>query len=423
MKTMKILVSAYACEPGRGSEPGVGWNWALQIGRFHEAWVLTRPCYRAAIQEAMAKRPQENVHWVYFDLPQWARWWNKNDRGIHFHYYIWQICAYFIGKRLHREIGFDLTHHVTNACYWMPSFLALLPIPLVWGPVGGGESAPRDFWDSFGFRGEIYETLRDLAQSLGRLDPFVRITARRARIGLATTAETEIRMRALGCRNTAILSAIGLPPIERIKLNSFALRCATPFRIISIGNLLHWKGFGLGVQAFARIQDQCPDSEYWILGEGPERKRLETLARELGIADKVRFWGAIPRAQVLEKLAECDVLLHPSLHDSGGWVCLEGMAAGRPVICLDLGGPGLQVTDDVGIKVAASKTGQAVEDLAAAVSRIANDQALRARMGEASRRRVEEHFDWDKKGELLAQIYSGLTVEELPSTRVEPEIA
>jgi glycosyltransferase involved in cell wall biosynthesis len=411
---MKVLISAYACEPGRGSEPGVGWNWALQIGRFHEAWVLTRPCYRGAVSKAMSERPLENIHWVYFDLPEWARWWNKNDTGIHIHYYIWQICAYFVGKKLHREIEFNLAHHVTNACYWMPSFLALLPIPIVWGPVGGGESAPRGFWESFSLYGKVYEILRTLAQGLGRLDPFVRMTARRAAIGLATTAETEVRMRGLGCRNTAILPAIGLHILDRVLLNGFALRWENPFRIVSIGNLLHWKGFDLGLQAFAKIQRQFPDSEYWIIGEGPERKRLETLAHELGVTAKVRFVGAIPRAQVLKKLAQCDVLMHPSLHDSGGWVCLEAMAAGRPVICLALGGPALQVTDDAGIKVIASTTDQAVGELAAAVCRIASNQVLRAHMSDASRRRVEEHFDWDKKGEFLAQIYADLATEECP---------
>jgi hypothetical protein len=72
----------------------VGWNWALQISRLHEAWVLTRPCYHRAIIEATHGQPLTNIHWIYFDLPRWARWWNKEDRGIHLHCYLWQICAF-----------------------------------------------------------------------------------------------------------------------------------------------------------------------------------------------------------------------------------------------------------------------------------------------------------------------------------------
>jgi glycosyltransferase involved in cell wall biosynthesis len=131
------------------------------------------------------------------------------------------------------------------------------------------------------------------------------------------------------------------------------------------------------------------------------------------VAGSVTFWGVIPRWQVLEKLAECDVLLHPSLHDSGGWVCLEAMAAGRPVVCLDLGGPALQVTEDTGIKVPATSPEQVVSDLAAAMMQLAEDPDLRIRLGVAARQRVQEHFNWDKKGLFMAKLYQSLsTVEE-----------
>ena len=114
------------------------------------------------------------------------------------------------------------------------------------------------------------------------------------------------------------------------------------------------KAFHLGLRAFAQFHRQLPESEYWIIGDGPERKGLERLARQLGVAESVRFWGWLPRPEALRLLAECDVLVHPTLHDSGGWVCLEAMVAARPVVCLDLGGPGVQVTDETGIKLPAT---------------------------------------------------------------------
>jgi glycosyltransferase involved in cell wall biosynthesis len=113
----------------------------------------------------------------------------------------------------------------------------------------------------------------------------------------------------------------------------------------------------------------------------------------------------IPRSEVLGKLADCDVLVHPSLHDSGGWACLEAMAAGRPVLCLDLGGPAFQVTEETGIKVPATSPEQVVSDLAAAMTRLAGDSALRVRLGIAARQRVLEHFDWSGKGDWLSGVY------------------
>jgi glycosyltransferase involved in cell wall biosynthesis len=405
---MRVLLAAYACEPEKGSEPGVGWNWVGQIARFHEVWVITRANNQDSIKQSLAKRPLPNVHWVYFDLPRWARFWKRESRGIHLYYFLWQLGAYFLARKLHRQVGFDLVHHVTLVNYWMPSFLALLPPPFVWGPVGGGESTPRSFWRSLSLRGKVYEALRDLARRVSELNPLLRLPARRSAIGLATTAETARRLRAIGCRNVSLSSEAGLTADEMLQLSSLPFRENDIFRVVSVGNLLHLKGFELGLRAFARFQQRFPAAEYWIIGDGPERKRLERLTRELDLSDKVTFMGAVPRREVFGKLAECDVLLHPALHDSGGWVCLEAMAAGRPVICLDLGGPATRVTNDSGIKVPATSPQQAVSDLAAAMTRLADDPALRFRLAQTGRQRVAEKFDWDQKGNRMANLYAAL---------------
>lgn len=402
---MRVVVSAYACEPGMGSEPGIGWNWVRQIARFHQVWVITRPNSRHAIEAALAKEPLPNVQWVYYDLPRWACLWKSGVVGSSLRYYLWQLGAYFVGRKLHRQVRLDLIHHVTIGCYWRPSFLALLPVRFVWGPVGGGESAPRAFSSTFSLRGKTYELFRDIARAVPHLDPFVRFTARRAAVGLATTEETAARMRKLGCRELSILSQVALPSEEITMLANMPMRRTGPFRLLSVGRFIHWKGFELGLKAFGQFHTSFPSSEYWLIGDGPERKRLERLTRELGVAERVTFWGALPRVEALAKLAECDVLVHPSLHDSGGWVCAEAMAAGRPVICLDLGGPALQVTEETGIKVPAISPEQAVRDLAAAMHKLAADPDLRARMGRADRERVERDFDWHKKCDLMMRIY------------------
>ena len=132
-RPLKILISAYACEPGKGSEPGVGWNNVEQAARFYHVWVMTRSNNRALIEEALAAQPMPNVHWIYLDLPHWASFWKKGQRGIHLYYSLWQILAYRKARRLHHDVGFDLAHHVTFVNYWLPIFLPLLPIPFVWG--------------------------------------------------------------------------------------------------------------------------------------------------------------------------------------------------------------------------------------------------------------------------------------------------
>jgi glycosyltransferase involved in cell wall biosynthesis len=401
---MRILVSGYACSPGRGSEQGVGWHRIRQLARFHEVWGITRVKNREPIEAAMAREPLPNVHFVYHDLPRWARFWKKHRRGIHLYYYLWQLTAYLKARKLHRKVGFDQVHHVTFCNYWMPSFMALLPVPFQWGPVGGGEAPPFSFWRCYSTRGKVFELLRTVAQRLGEMDPFLRATARRSAVALATTDRTAERLKILGCRDVMVYSEAGLPQEEIERLGEIPSRRGGLFRLVSLGDLLHLKGFELGLRAFAQFQQKFPQSEYWLMGEGPERKRLQRIARELGVEGSVKFWGRIPRAEVLEKLEQCDVLVHPSLHDSGGWVCLEAMAAGRPVICLDIGGPGLQVSAQTGVKVKAIAPKQAIIDMAAAMEQLAQNPELRDQMGEAGRERVRKIFAWDKKGEWLRDL-------------------
>lgn len=403
---MRILISAYACEPGKGSEPAVGWNCVRQIASFHEVWVITRANNRESIEAVLAMAPLPNAHWVYFDLPHWARFWKKGKRGVHLYYYLWQVGAYLMARRLLRTLKFDLVQHLTFGNYWMASFLVLLPPPFIWGPVGGGESPPAGFWRSFSFRGKVFEALRNLARGVGELDPFVRLTARRAAVGVATTEETAVRLRGLGCREVVLLSQVGLPKDEIDRLGGFPIRQTGPFRLVSIGNLLHWKGFDLGLRGFAKFHDGFPSSEYWLIGEGPERKRLERLARHLGVADKVTFWEALPRHEVFEKLAQCDVLVHPSLHDAGGFVCSEAMAAGRPVICLNVGGPAVQVTRETGFEIPAITPEQAAHGIALALRVLAGNRDLCFRLGQAGRCRVWEHFSMESTGNFLANLYA-----------------
>jgi glycosyltransferase involved in cell wall biosynthesis len=403
--SLKVLVSAYACEPEKGSEPGVGWNWVKQIARFHEVWAITRANNRPAIEKAMIEGPLPNVHWIYFDLPPWARFWKRGQRGAHFYYYLWQIGAYFVGRHLHRDVGFDLVHHVTIVNYWLPSFLAMLPVPFLWGPVGGGDHTPKLFYKTFSRRGKMYEYLRRKACWIGEHDPFVLHTARRARMGFATTPETAKRLKKLGCQTVELLPQVALSHDEITHLAATPLRYDGPFRLVSMGRLLHLKGFHLGLMAFARFQQRFPHSEYWFIGDGAEHRKLERLAQRLGVEEKVHFWGNLPRHQALQKLAACDALVHPSLHESGALVCLEAMAAGRPVICLDLGGPALQMTDETGFKLSAISPDQVLASLTEAMFQLAHDPGRRASIADAARKRVAQYFDWNQKGELIARRY------------------
>lgn len=408
---MKVLISAYSCEPGQGSEPGIGWNCVREVAKYHQVWVLTRPDESQTIIEAeLAANPIPNLKFVYFTLPFWqdSRRWGQSG-GMQFHYYFWQIQAYFVARKLHQQIQFDLVHHVTFVRHASPSFLSLLPLPFVWGPVGGGESAPSSYWQDFNHRHRLYETLRSAWRWLGEQDPFARLTATRSAIAYATTSDTAQCIVRMGAKQVQVLSQCNLSPSEIEQLAQLPAPDPQQFRFISMARLLHWKGLHLGLRAFA--QAKLTEAEYWIIGRGPELEHLQNLCQALGIEAQVKFFGQLPRPEALAKLGESAVLVHPSLHDSGGMVCLEAMAAGRPVLCLDLGGPATLITSEVGIKVQSSQPEQVVQDLAAAMILLAHHPSLAIQMGQNGQQLVKNQHSWEAQGIRFAQIYDKLACQ------------
>lgn len=372
------------------------------MAQYHDVWVITRHIWRDQIDAELARNPQPRLNFIYVDARN-RRVRRPRDEVTQVYYYYWQVLAYREAKRSHSQIGFDLVHHITFQKYWAPSFLVMLPVPFIWGPVGGGEGVGMGFWSGFGPRGIAYEALRDTARWIGERDPFVKLTTRKADYCLATTRETSKRMERLGAKQVEIYPAIGLSGADADRLGALPDNRSGPLRFLCLGRLIHWKGFDLAIQAFARAT--LPDAELWLVGDGSEKARFQSLAEDLGIAGRVHFLGNLPRKDALEKLAACDVLVHPSLHESGGLCCVEAMAARRPVICLDLGGPSIQVTPDSGIAVPAPDRKTAVEGLSEAMRRLAEDPELRSQLGAGARARILDHYLWDRKVKYYCEIY------------------
>ena len=431
---LRVLVGAFACSPGEGSEPGVGWNTVREIARHHDVWVLTYSAYRSRIEAELHERPVAGLRFVYHEAPferdEYAS--GRCERAgfaEQRHYYLWQRTAARVARRLHAEVGFHLAHHVTFAKYWMPSAVARLGVPFIWGPVGGGESAPRVFYPVMTPTSRYYEQQRDLGRWLLDRSLGVRRTARAADLAFATTEETAERMAAAGARDVQVRSAIGLSDDVIDRLGEVPPAPDGPARFLMIGRNVAFKGHQFGIEAFAeavRSGDPAMDgAELWLIGDGPERASLEALAHRLGVTQSVRFLGSIPRDAVLDCFAQAHALVHPSLHESGGGVCLEAMAAARPVLGFALGGTRIHVSEAAGILVPADCPRASVTDLAHALRTVAADPVRRREMGEAGRRTVTNDYRWADKAAQFAAYYSHLMAGS--SVRTEevtfPEVA
>ena len=116
---MKLLLSAYACLPNAGSEPGNGWSWAMHLAeRGIDVTVLTRTENRTKIEAYMAERELANPHFAYVTA---GGRMIRPTTGLH--YLLWQWCAVAVARQRHRESAFQLIHHITYTSIHVPTQL------------------------------------------------------------------------------------------------------------------------------------------------------------------------------------------------------------------------------------------------------------------------------------------------------------
>jgi len=401
-QNLKIIAIAYACEPDKGSESGIGWNWVKQIAKNHEVWVLTKANNRKSIEHELEQNPVPTAHFVYLDLPYWMSFWKRGQRGIHLYYYLWQIAAFFRSCQLCREVSFDLAHQLTIGFDWMPSTLPLLPIPFVWGPIGG-QQAPKPLKSEIGWRGRTQEYIKSVIRySMHHFNPLFISVLRRSRAIIVSDSGTASRIPDAQSRKVRIMphgiASSDLPAKQNISAPSGQLT------VLSIGRFIYFKGFSLTIKAFARFVQQYPEARLVLIGRGAEYNRLKRIVIENAIEDKVEFYDWMPRTEVLKLIQIADIFLFPS-YEGGGMVVIEAMGTGKPVVCLDAGGPGEAVTEECGIKVKVQNVEQIVQDLSDGLYRLAKEPLLRREMGEAAKKRVQEFYVWDVKAEQIDRIY------------------
>lgn len=377
--TMRILLSAYACAPNRGSEPGYGWRCAEHLAtRGHDVTVLTRRDWRASIETYMADRPLGGPRVVYLDVSL-PRRLVPYDSGQH--YTAWQFVALRAARRLHTAQPFDVVHHVTWGSVHLGSMLWRLPPPFVYGPVGGGQTPRREFAEIFG-RAWPKELVRTAGTQVLRWWPPARGAAAGARIAVAANSETARVLRRLGADEVDLACDSALP--ERALASGPAGNPGSDpgvLEVLWVGRLLPRKAPLLAVRAIAAAPHGIRMS---ILGEGPEDDRVRAEVARLGLGDRVRLEGLLPWADVQRRYRQADVLLFTSLRDSFGGQLLEAMAAGLPLVVLDHQGAHDHVPGDAAIKVPAHNPAQVVQGLAKALTALSEDPSRRHEMGAAA---------------------------------------
>ncbi len=352
-KRLRVLMSAYSCEPGGGSEDGVGWMWASLAALDHEVWVLTRENNGPAIEAAIAVQHGLSLHPVYVDLPPWARFWKKGLRGHRAYYMLWQALARRRANALAATQDFDVVHHLTWASDSMPaSVVGVGGLPSVWGPVGGSQAMPRSLYRWLSPKDKVAEMGRTVLLGVLRRG-FGQRVAERADVTVALNGVVRDRFEPhahrLEVRPNVAIDTAELEASTGGVVASGETGAERPYRAVFAGRLLAWKGLRLALEALAR-----PEAARWTLdvfGEGPFADEARHQVVRLGLADRVRFRDRIPRDELLAEVAAADAMLHPSMHDSSPWSVGEAVMVGTPVVCLDYAGPAAIIGETGGVAV------------------------------------------------------------------------
>jgi glycosyltransferase involved in cell wall biosynthesis len=328
---MKVLISAYACAPGTGSEPEVGLRTVLAAARLHEVWVLTQPVMVDAMRRALVNHPLvERIHLesVQPSFPP-HRPGLRGFAEFHWRHEQWQRRAAAHGVSLDRRIGFDVVHHVTLAAYWMRTGVAAVNKPLVWGPVGGAVGPPWRLLGELGGRGLLEETARTGTRWAAGLLTSTRV-ADKASVIFVQNPATARRIRS--CAETILLSNA-----VSVDVGNVASVGSRTRDIAFVGRLVPWKGGRLAIRTMRYVS--MPGATLRIYGDGDERESIVKASQRWGVADRVSFEGQLPRRQLLTQIAQAGVVLHPALHEEGGIAVAEALAMGTPLVCLRHGGP------------------------------------------------------------------------------------
>ncbi|GEM85209.1 hypothetical protein MHY01S_33750 [Meiothermus hypogaeus NBRC 106114] len=342
-------------------------------------WVITYPRYRSNIERYLEANPNPNLHFYYASPPKAIDPWNpeKGTGNIRLHYLLWLGEMFKVAKKLHREVGFDLSHFVSWNTVSAPPPLWKLPIPFIWGSVGGGQMAPFAYRRYF-TTNAWEEALRSLRVLALPLLPPVRQAVRRTSLILATNAETQSLLRRAGARQIEMFNVSGLPD-SYVPSEPPAHPPQPTMTLLWAGRLESMKAPLLMLQIMQQVADL--PVRLLVAGDGPLRPMCEAKAKEFGIEHKVQFLGRVNWHQMKELYRSVDAFLFTSLRDSFGSVNLEAMSQALPLIAFDHQGVGYFVPPEAAIKIPVTTPEKDIRAFAEGIRKLYHNPELRQRMG------------------------------------------
>ena len=419
MRRLRVVLSCYGCEPNRGSEPGVGWAWALGMAKRHETYVLTRGNNRKVIEAELARLslPASEIPiFLYVDLaPFLCRLKKKRAFFSKLYYFMWQLKARQVLNA--QQLKADIVHHITFCSFASVGFWWHRKEAVVIGPLGGTSVCRRSYLRLFPWEQRIKEFFRVFSRRYGwRLNPFWMISRHYAdKLFFVDPLMTE--KMGNGPLMAETLLDVGVP--KALEDSAFERVPEKRNQFVWAGVLEPRKGFEIAVLAFQRAfptEDGRP--RLVVCGEGYERPKNERLVRKLGLTGDVVFLGSLPQNELWQIMRESKGLVFSSVRDTCGTVLVESLALQTPVICSRHQGAALVTDETCAIRIEPTSWEASIDGFARAMRRLHDDTELVLQMGKKGRERVLENFAWEKKFAKMDECYRKLVSQREETKKV-----
>jgi len=396
---MKVLVSAYICEPLSSSEAEVGWQWVSRLSEFHKLVVITKRPFSS--QNALKLiEGNKNLRFEYYDLPKIFDFMRTGDIRHFIYYNLWQIGAYFRARKLVKKEKFDLVHHLVYVNTWQPTYMAFLGIPFLFGPIGERARLPFVLTKHYGIKVILRENLEAFIKNAGRkYSPLMRaIYGRAARI-ITTYQYIYLKIRPEFRQKALIHPAIGTSLQNTISFAAIQSDKKS-FKVLYVGRFVYLKYPDIALKGFLKFAEKHFNVQLTMIGGGKMTNSLQGITKGHPQSHTVKIFEWMNREKIYSYMNSCDVILFPT-----GMALLEAMSYSKPVIYLDFGGYTEFVTEECGIKIVISDVKKIINDIAEALEVLYESESRRASMGTAARKRLEEYYTWDKKVEWMNKVY------------------
>jgi glycosyltransferase involved in cell wall biosynthesis len=390
-KRLNILLSAYACEPDKGSEPGVGWNWAVHLSKKYNVYVITRTNNKESIEKYMASHGNEHLHFFFYDCSPIIKKMKKIlPGGIFIYYRIWQKNILSLAKFIVKEYNIDIVHHITFNEYRTPGVLYKLNKPFVWGPIGGGQFYNPVTKNAYFRKSDIVkERLRNMVNRLHLIFSMdIKNAIKKSAAILIADQSTERIMPK--CRSYYRLLETAYNT-ERNGIKAYNTHTGD-IKLLWVGGIFPRKGLKILIDALGESSFQ--NYQLMIVGDGKDRKLCEALVKKYGIENRVFFKGALSYIEVNNLYDFADVFIFTSLRDTSGNVVLEAMSHGLPVIAFKHHGVGEIVTEETGELISIIEYEQLKKSLINNIVKYYNNPLLIEQKGKMGRNRIETVYSW-----------------------------